>query len=112
MARNYCLWTAKQQAGNTNDKLIIKQSKINPNQNIIVKITFILTRVNLEADYFVVALDTETDRATSAKTTMKMHNEFSNMFPHIGCFRDIFSIKVRDATKPYQVAPRHITYAL
>ena len=51
----------------------------------------------------------ETGRYTSTKTTMKIHNEFINMFTGIGCLRSTFSL--RD-TKPYQALGRHVAYRL
>ena len=52
------------------------------------------TKTTPEADYFVAGPNIGTDRATSAKTTIKIHNEFSDVFTGIGCFKDT-SLKVK-----------------
>ena len=50
----------------------------------------------------------EKDRAT----IMKKHNEFSNVFMGIGCFKGTFSLKLKDDAKPFQMPPRHVAYTL
>ena len=58
-----------------------KQIKISPNPKINSKDSlYTKNKVNLEADYFVAGPNTEPERDTCSKTTMKMHNEFSDMF--------------------------------
>ena len=54
----------------------------------------------------------EFNRATGAKTTMKIHNKFSDVFTGILCFKGTFSLKIKEDTQPYQVLPRDVTYAL
>ena len=48
----------------------------------------------------------------SGKTTKKLHNDCSDVFRGIGCFRGTISLQVRDYMKPYQVLPLCIACAL
>ena len=48
-------------------------------------------KVNPKADYFVAGQNTIKYRATYAKTTIKVPNEFSNVFTGNGCFKGTFS---------------------
>ena len=48
----------------------------------------------------------------SAKTTLKIHNKYSNVFTGVMCFKGTFALLVRDDTKTYQALPRHIIYVL
>ena len=59
-------------------------------------------------DYFVAG----PDRTLRPKTTIKVQNELSNRFTDIGCFKGIFSCKVKDDAKPYQAPPQCEAYAL
>ena len=88
-----------------------KQDRSKP-QNTSRDHLYTNNKVNLKADYFVASLNTKTDRATSAETATKIHNEFNNMFTGIGCFMGTFSLKSNDDTKPYQVPPRYVTNVL
>ena len=54
----------------------------------------------------------ETDKDTSVRTAIKIHNQYSNVFMVIGCFEDTFPFKVKEDTKPYQVSPRCVAYEL
>ena len=74
------------------DKFKIKNYKDNPHTN---------NKVNLEEDNFVTGSSTETERAASAKTMINIHNEFSNMFKGIGCFKGTFSLKVKEDANSY-----------
>ena len=70
-------------------------------------------KVNSEADYFVAGPNTEpVTRGTNAKITIKVHNEFSNVFTGIRCFKGTFLLKVKENAKPYQVPPRCVAYTL
>ena len=42
----------------------------------------------------------------------KMHETFSNVFNSIGCFEGTFLLQLKPESKPYQVPPRHVAYAL
>ena len=44
----------------------------------------------LETDYFVIGQEVEIERTASAKATMEMHNDFSDTFMDIGCFKGTF----------------------
>ena len=44
-------------------------------------------------------------------TTIKICSTSGDMLTGIGCFKGTFSLKVKD-TKPYQVPPRCVPYAL
>ena len=54
----------------------------------------------------------ETNRAAGTKTMIKIHNEFSNVFTDIGCFKGTFSLKINFNSILYQGPPRHITFSL
>ena len=43
---------------------------------------------------------------------MKIHNEFSDNFTSIGCFKGTFKLQVREGSHPYQALPRRVAYAL
>ena len=54
----------------------------------------------------------EADRVGSAEITLKMHEEFSDVFTGSECFKGTFSLQVNKDVNPYQVPPRSIAYAL
>ena len=87
----------------------LKESTACPNNEDSLCIN---NEVNLEADYFVAGLNTETDRDTSAKTTVKIQDYVFDMVADIGCFEGSYSRKVKEDTKPYQVPPRHVALGL
>ena len=60
-------------------------------------------KANPEAGYFDTGTCMETDSATSANTTTKIFNEFSDMFTGIGCFNWHLLIQIKNDAKPYQV---------
>ena len=62
---------------------------------IVVKTTMTSNKVTMEAYYCAADLNMETDSTTSAKTEIKICNEFSDVFTGIGCFRGTFSLKVK-----------------
>ena len=51
-------------------------------------------------------------RAAIAETTLKINDEFIDVFTGIGCFKGTFFLEVKDNAERYQVSPRHIAYAL
>ena len=51
----------------------------------------------------------KSDRVSIAKTTLKY---IMNVFRGIGFFMATFSPKVKNDTKPYQAASRHVAYTL
>ena len=93
------------------DKLTFKQNKISPSQTTALKIIHIL-KSKQEIDYFFTGPGTEANRVASAETTLNMHDNFSDIFPWIGCFKGTFTIQVKDDVKPYQVLPSHVANAL
>ena len=44
--------------------------------------------------------------------TQRIHEKFEDMFNGIGCFKGTFSLQLKLDSKPYQVPPRHVAYAL
>ena len=54
----------------------------------------------------------EIDKRKSAELTQKIYNVFDNIFTGIGCFEGTFSLQLKPDSKPYQVPPRHVAYAL
>ena len=44
--------------------------------------------------------------------TQKIHNTYGNVFNGIGCFEGMFSLQLKPNSKPYQVPPKHVAYAL
>ena len=44
--------------------------------------------------------------------TQKIHNTYGDVFYGIGCFKDAFSLQLKPDSKPYQVPPRCMAYAL
>ena len=90
---------SRQDKSQTNNK-----SKINPpNTN----------KTNHEMDYFIVGPVKEVDILGSPKITKEMHVTFSNVFFGIGCFKDTFSLQLKESAKPYQtLLPRHVVCIL
>ena len=39
-------------------------------------------------------------------------NVFGDVFNGIGCFKGTFSLHLKPGSKPHQVTPRHVAYAL
>ena len=44
--------------------------------------------------------------------TQKIHNTYGNVFNGIGCFEGTVLLQLKPDSKPYQVPPRHVAYAL
>ena len=44
--------------------------------------------------------------------TQIIHNTYGDVFNGIGCFEGTFSLQLKPDSKPYQVPPRHMAYAL
>ena len=42
----------------------------------------------------------------------KIHDTFGDVFNGIGCFKGTFSLQLKPGSKPYQVPPRQVAYAL
>ena len=62
--------------------------------------------------YFYSLQNTEADKRESNAMAQKTHNTFSDVFNGIGCFKGTFSLQLKPNSKPYQVPPRHVAYAL
>ena len=41
-----------------------------------------------------------------------MLNDYNDISSGIGCFKDTFSLQVKEGMKPYQTLPQHIAFAL
>ena len=87
-----------------NSKLMKKQSKISSKNYFNQNNLYTNNKVNLEAVYFVAGPNMEMNRVTSAKTTIKIYNEFSDMSKHIECFKGTFLPKVTKKCKAKQSA--------
>ena len=48
----------------------------------------------------------------STEFTKPIHVEFNDVFTSIECFRETFSIQVKEEAKPYQALPRFVEYSL
>ena len=44
--------------------------------------------------------------------TQKIHNSYNDVFNGIGCFKGTFLLQLKPDSKPYQVPPRCVAYAL
>ena len=44
--------------------------------------------------------------------TQRIYKKFGDMFNSIGCFKGTFSLQLKPDSKPYQVPPRQVAYAL
>ena len=71
--------------------LMRKQNRISPKQAILLK-KYLHTddEIKQEIHYFTAGLCRDVNRAASAKTMLKVHNEYSNMFTGIRCFKGTF----------------------
>ena len=72
-----------------------KQDKLKTKSDYKITL-YTYNKVNPEADYFVAGPNMETGKAASAKTTIKMHNEFTNEFTDISCIKGTLSLKVKE----------------
>ena len=70
------------------------------------------SQANILINYFYSSNNTNTDKSKSNTMTQKMHEMFGKVFNRIGCFEGTFSLQLKLDSKPYQVPPRWIAYAL
>ena len=70
------------------------------------------TNPNTITNYFLSSTNVEADKRKSIQLMQKIHNTFGDVFNGIGCFRGTFSLQLKPDSKPYQVPPRHVAYAL
>ena len=70
------------------------------------------TSINTLTNYFLSLPNMEIDKRKSIELTQKIHNVSDNVFNGIGCFEGTFSLQLKPDSKPYQVPPRWVAYAL
>ena len=70
------------------------------------------TQSKKSINYFYSSKNTEADKRESDVMTQKISNTYCNVFNGIGCFTGTFLLQLKPDSKPYQVAPRHMAYAL
>ena len=63
-------------------------------------------------NYFLPGTGQDNDNRVSAKITQQLQRDFKDVFTGIGCFDHKFSLQVNFDSKPYQVPPRCVAYAL
>ena len=63
-----------------------------------------------EVDCFIVDSGKEADMTTSAKITLKMHNEYTDLFSEIGASKYDFVTGYKQGTKMYQNPPCCMEY--
>ena len=67
--------------------------------------------MSLDVDFFIVPGDgpvLEADKRGSNLLSMKIHNEFSDIFPGISCFEGTFKLQVRRDSHQYQALPSRV----
>ena len=64
----------------------------------------------MEIHFFIVHLEIEANRVASAKTTQMMHNDSSDVFTGIDCFKHTFSLQIKDAKPSSGAAQACIIY--
>ena len=70
------------------------------------------TQSNKSINYFYSSNNTEADKRESDMMTERIHKTYGDIFNGIGCFKCTFSLQLKPDSKPYQVPPRHVAYAL
>ena len=70
------------------------------------------TNTNIPTNYFLSGPSCDTDKKKSARIIQQIQKEFNDVFNGIGCFEGTFSLQLKLDSRPYQVPPRHIAYAL
>ena len=63
-------------------------------------------------NYFFSSSNVDADKRKSSELMQKIHNTFRGVINGIGCFKGTFSLQLKPNSKPYQVSPRHVAYAL
>ena len=74
--------------------------------------SMIKTNPDKSTNNFLAGPNCDSDKRKSAETTQQIHKEFDDVFNDIGCFEGTFSLLIKTDSKPYQVPPLHISYAL
>ena len=67
---------------------------------------------NKYTNYFFSSSDVDADKRNSSKLMQEIQNTYGDVFNGIGCFEGTFSLQLKPDSKPYQVPPRHVAYAL
>ena len=70
------------------------------------------TNTNTLTNYFLSSPNIEIDKRKSIELTQNIYIVFDNVFNGIGCFEGTFSLQLKPDSKPYQVPPRCVAYAL
>ena len=61
---------------------------------------------------FLSSSSVDEDKRKSSDMTQKVHDTFGDVFDGTGCFEGTFSLQLKPHSKPYQVPPRCVAYAL
>ena len=85
------------------DKLLNKQGKFK-RSNSFTNNQYPTDNTKQEIDYFIAGPGRKADKVTSAKSALKIHNEYSNVFTGNRCSKGTFSLQVKDDVKPYQIS--------
>ena len=70
------------------------------------------SQANKLINYFYSSNNTDTDKCKSNAMTQRIHEKFGDVFNGTGCFKGTFSLQLKLDSKPYQVPPRWVAYAL
>ena len=70
------------------------------------------TNTSTLTNYFLSSPNMEIDKRKSPKLTWNIHNVFDNDFNGIGYFEGTFLLQLKPDSKPYQVPPGCVAYAL
>ena len=68
--------------------------------------------VNKTTNYFFSSPNVEADKRKSIKLMQEIHNTFGDVCNGIGCFKGTFSLQLKPDSKPYQLPPMCVAYAL
>ena len=63
-------------------------------------------------NYFIPGPNQDNDKRVSDEIAQQLQGDFNDVFTRIGCFDGKFSLQEKADSKPYQVPPRHVAYAL
>ena len=70
------------------------------------------TSRNTLTNYFLSSPNIEVGKRKSIKLIQKIHNMFNNVFNGIGFFEGTSSLQLKPDSRPYQLPPRWVAYAL
>ena len=88
---------------------MVKSNEMTTANNTKAKQRHILFKLS---NYFYSSSNTDADKSKSNAMTQRIHKRFGDVFNGIGCFEGTFSLQLKPDSKPYQVPPRHVAYAL